>query len=355
MSFTGLSPSSPPLNRRDRLTAALHALTSNDTTDPELFKYGEEWLKIADTIPVSISDCVNTSQSPVLPEEQTNIDPALCPEPAFPHNLSGDEFDGSLIGLEDAIAYNSIHYLLWDSPLFNENANCATPYSSKQCSNDFYSQPFASAPGNWDIPLGQSSSQQPGPDNNYSGVSSIPSCENWGSSSNQIPEEQKGEQNVDVGDFAACSIRSSPKVTEKRGKQSLKRDQVQTSAPDTETHQNSSSIVVHRPQKRQRTHYVIEKRYRAGLGEKFDALRECVEAMKKSQPHPQQVTTPPSNENPTGEGDNSNGGSKMGKAEVLTEAVTLIQQIKEENEVLLEHLRLLIRRLRAMKLALFQD
>ncbi|KAJ5608510.1 hypothetical protein N7537_005129 [Penicillium hordei] len=116
-----------------------------------------------------------------------------------------------------------------------------------------------------------------------------------------------------------------------------------------------SPNTTHHPPKRQRSHYVIEKKYRAGLQERFEALRGCVMAWNEFQRR----------ESASGEaattGDELSGGSKMSnggrmnKAEVLSNAVTYIQELQEENEVVIHHLKLLIRRLRGVKQALQTD
>ncbi|KAH8128112.1 hypothetical protein ACSS6W_011093 [Trichoderma asperelloides] len=100
--------------------------------------------------------------------------------------------------------------------------------------------------------------------------------------------------------------------------------------------------------KRQRAHYAIEKRYRAGLQERFEALRDCVASMRQTQneQHPRGEMDGDEEASPNDEP------SRMNKAEVLHQATVCIQMLQEENEVVIEQMKLLIERLRAVKLAL---
>lgn len=107
------------------------------------------------------------------------------------------------------------------------------------------------------------------------------------------------------------------------------------------------------PEKRQRQHYAVEKRYRAGLNERFNVLRDCIEARRKTKSQRQPPNQPGSGAKSSGSG----GGpmpspAKINKAEVLHEAVVYIQDLEEENEVVLEHLKLLVHRLRNARVAL---
>ncbi|KAK3294117.1 uncharacterized protein B0H64DRAFT_180484 [Chaetomium fimeti] len=115
------------------------------------------------------------------------------------------------------------------------------------------------------------------------------------------------------------------------------------------------------PEKRQRPHYAIEKRYRAGLNERFEALRECIESrkMQSRQDQQDQYSRLPSLAMVLDAGSKSNSGSakpwpptRMNKADVLDKAVVYIRDLEEENVVLLEHLRITIRRLRDARAAL---
>ncbi|KAI0467784.1 hypothetical protein F4859DRAFT_224838 [Xylaria cf. heliscus] len=113
------------------------------------------------------------------------------------------------------------------------------------------------------------------------------------------------------------------------------------------------------PEKRQRQHYAVEKRYRAGLNERFNMLRDCIEARRKmkSQRRPNQPGAVVDAGNSAKGGGGGGGGpmqspAKINKAEVLHEAVVYIQDLEEENEVVLEHLKLLVHRLRNAKVAL---
>lgn len=118
--------------------------------------------------------------------------------------------------------------------------------------------------------------------------------------------------------------------------------------------------------KSQRAHSVIEKRYRAGINEKFEALRSCVESRKRQkleslgqalhqdsrEDEGGGATTIAGPERKKGPGGNGDAASRMNKAEVLSEAVEYIQQLEDENGMILEQLRILVQRLRATRKAL---
>ncbi|KAI1748342.1 hypothetical protein F4782DRAFT_517731 [Xylaria castorea] len=86
------------------------------------------------------------------------------------------------------------------------------------------------------------------------------------------------------------------------------------------------------PEKRQRQHYAVEKRYRAGLNERFNALRDCIEARRKmkSQRRPNQPGAVVNSGNSAEGGGGGGSGplqspTRINKAEVLHEAVVYIQ------------------------------
>ncbi|KAI3398902.1 hypothetical protein diail_8411 [Diaporthe ilicicola] len=140
------------------------------------------------------------------------------------------------------------------------------------------------------------------------------------------------------------------------------------------------------PPRNQRPHSAIEKRYRAGMNEKFEALRGCIESRKRPKQEslgqalrPESTcskgaeggggggggggtTTTPVTSAPerkkggagAGNGDaaSTTGGARMNKAEVLSEAAEYIQQLEDENGVMLEQLKMLVQRLRATRMAL---
>ncbi|KKY33264.1 hypothetical protein UCDDA912_g06779 [Diaporthe ampelina] len=128
-----------------------------------------------------------------------------------------------------------------------------------------------------------------------------------------------------------------------------------------------------RPPRGQRAHSAIEKRYRAGINEKFEALRACIEARKRPKQEslgqalrlggkgeaaavegagggatPSGATS--ARKGPGGGGDAASG--RMNKAEVLSEAAEYIQQLEDENGVMLDQLKVLVQRLRATRMAL---
>jgi len=153
--------------------------------------------------------------------------------------------------------------------------------------------------------------------------------------------------------------------------------QFQRFTPSSGKGTNSAPNIPRTPkQKSQRAHYVIEKKYRAGLYERFEALRACVAKWKKTRSPGQQqqqssgssvttasdekgedgaqntvVTGVGANAAASGSAPTAQGTMKMNKAEVLSEAVTCIDQLREENEVLLDHVKLLVQRIRAAKIA----
>lgn len=127
-----------------------------------------------------------------------------------------------------------------------------------------------------------------------------------------------------------------------------------------------------------RAHSAIEKRYRAGINEKFEALRVCIESRKRpkeeslgqvlgGRPGSKGAEGPgaggtTSGIRPTsakkgsagasGDGASAAAASRMNKAEVLSEAAEYIQQLEDENGVMLDQLKVLVQRLRATRMAL---
>lgn len=116
-----------------------------------------------------------------------------------------------------------------------------------------------------------------------------------------------------------------------------------------------------------RAHSTIEKRYRAGINEKFEILRSCVESRKM----PKQQALENGLSETSKDGDCGGGGAittildrkkgaggpgeaatRMNKAEVLSEAAEYIQQLEDENSLMLDQLKILVQRLRATWMAL---
>lgn len=117
--------------------------------------------------------------------------------------------------------------------------------------------------------------------------------------------------------------------------------------------------------KSHRAHSAIEKRYRAGINEKFEALRSCIESRKMPKQEPLGHTlSEASKENESGgattavldrkkgAGGSSDAGGRMNKAEVLSEATEYILQLEDENSLMLDQLKILVQRLRATRMAL---
>lgn len=125
------------------------------------------------------------------------------------------------------------------------------------------------------------------------------------------------------------------------------------------------------PRGAERAHSAIEKKYRAGINEKFEALRGCIESRRRPKQEPlgqalrpgskgegaesggattAGTTTSGKKGGPGGNGDAAN--TRMNKAEVLSEAAEYIQQLEDENGVMLDQLKVLVQRLRATRMAL---
>lgn len=125
------------------------------------------------------------------------------------------------------------------------------------------------------------------------------------------------------------------------------------------------------PRGAERAHSAIEKKYRAGINEKFEALRGCIESRRRPKQESLEqalrpgskgegsesggattagTTTSGKKGGPGGNGDAAN--TRMNKAEVLSEAAEYIQQLEDENGVMLDQLKVLVQRLRATRMAL---
>lgn len=126
------------------------------------------------------------------------------------------------------------------------------------------------------------------------------------------------------------------------------------------------------PRGAERAHSAIEKKYRAGINEKFEALRGCIESRRRPRQESLGQALRPGSK---GEGAESGGATtaagttcsgkkggfggngdaantRMNKAEVLSEAAEYIQQLEDENGVMLDQLKVLVQRLRATRMAL---
>lgn len=144
----------------------------------------------------------------------------------------------------------------------------------------------------------------------------------------------------------------------------------------------STSAAAHAAQRPRphRPHASVEKRYRAGINEKIEALRQCLE-MRKRPKHAKLhedlmaacTSSSPFSSAPSEDGSQSlanttdvptspSGGpddstpappsARMNKASVLIEACDYIQQLEEENAVMMEQLRSCVGRLRTTRQAL---
>lgn len=139
----------------------------------------------------------------------------------------------------------------------------------------------------------------------------------------------------------------------------------------------ASDKLCQQPRGAHRPHSAIEKRYRAGINEKFEALRGCIESRKRPKQESLGQALRPGSKGegagaevgggttspgttPTKKGAAGGSGadaaasssSRMNKAEVLSEAAEYIQQLEDENGAMLDQLKVLVQRLRATRMAL---
>ncbi|PNP75522.1 hypothetical protein FNYG_11151 [Fusarium nygamai] len=306
-----LSPSR--LKSRGELAASLQALLANDHVDLEILRPGAPWpsaTEIARLLPDSKGNQDLAAAMLCSPEEPTIIDPALSTGP-FPTNID----------LEPDWLSNLMAYQGGEVPKAAEvSLSCSAPEdigtSTGTGNTDSLPHFSPSSISQWDALLdsvcspiagcGASAESRPGPDQG-SGAALT--------GHGQLQHQSQGGESV-----------------------------------------NSSASENTLPRKRQRPHYAIEKRYRAGLQERFEALRDCVASLKQTQ-HEQRLAG--NNEDAT-EGDDglsnndTNKAGRMNKAEVLLQATVYIQQLQEENEVAIEHIKLLIGQFRIMKRAMRQ-
>lgn len=313
---------------REQLVASLQALLANDDVDLEILRAGAPWPSATEIVRLSQVSEINENAPATVccsAKEPVVVDPAL-----------GDESHQADIELDINWLSNLIPYHgdelseQPDSLLFGSaRERMSTSISSN--SSDYLSHFSSSSISQWDSLLESIGSQTP---QNITDVLS-PHCQDSG-----VPQPCIVVDHVQgEGQPATIGVeRQHPGATD--------RDE------------SASSIASGHvsPRKRQRPHYAIEKRYRAGLQERFEALRDCVASLKQTQ---QEKRLPGANEDLT-EGDDGSSASdrvtigRMNKAEVLSQATMCIQQLQEENEVAIEHIKLLISQLRVIKQAIQQ-
>ncbi|KAF4451242.1 putative HLH DNA binding domain protein [Fusarium austroafricanum] len=274
---------------RAELAASLQALLANDHVDLEILKPGAPWPSATEIAQLPADSDSNNNLEPVIvcaPEEPELVDPALYTDP-FPTNIE----------LEPD----------WLSKLMDSSQGCEVP--------ELVSCPTAESIS--------------------TGPSTLSACNtdyvSHFSSNSMIQWDTLLDSMCSPAPHSGHTAESQDRETEEQPRKSV----------DSSVSEQLS------PRKRQRPHYAIEKRYRAGLQERFEALRDCVSSLKQTQ---QELI----------EGDDgfrnsdADKAGRMNKAEVLNQATVYIQQLQEENEVALEHVKLLIGQLRIIKRAMRQ-
>ncbi|RLL99564.1 hypothetical protein CFD26_107131 [Aspergillus turcosus] len=307
MSNTPSASQASQPTRRDRMVSALRTLMINDHIDPEILRAGTQWMTAVDIETTQTSTPQATFQPASalndLPSDTnaTPIDPALCTESPFPLESGKSSANSVQSWMGDDYAWISND---WDAMLNSAEIDHSSSSTSASMSNSSVGTTSSLAD-----PIAQTPQTSP---------VALPSVDE--TSTRQPPQ------------LPFAVDRRSPE---------------KNSRP--------------RPSKHQRAHYLIEKRYRAGLHERFEALRDCVESWKhnqqqKEQQQQQQSSSPlsPGTTTDWTSKDASRGATRLNKSEVLYEAVAYIKLLQEENEVVMEHMKLLIRRFRATKRALQQ-
>ncbi|CEF71870.1 Transcription factor gra2 [Fusarium graminearum] len=316
------------IKSRGELIASLQALLANDHVDLEILRSGVPWPSATEIVQLSqVSE--SNEDAPVAACHSSNepvvVDPALGDDSHQAH------IDLDVNWLSNLIPYNGDELSEQpDSSLF-----CSPPermsVSDSSNNTDYLSHFSSSSICQWDNLLDSIGSQT------FQDTINVlsPHCQDSGVS-----------QPSNLADDTLGQGQPVSTVVQPQHPGSTERDESVSSIASSQES----------PRKRQRPHYAIEKRYRAGLQERFEALRDCVASLKKTQ-HEQRL--PGTNED-LAEGDD--GGSvsdratvgRMNKAEVLNQATLCIRQLQEENEVVMEYIKLLIKQFRVMKQAMQQ-
>ncbi|CAG2011415.1 unnamed protein product [Fusarium graminearum] len=298
------------IKSRGELIASLQALLANDHVDLEILRSGVPWPSATEIVQLSqVSE--SNEDAPVAACHSSNepvvVDPALGDDSHQAH------IDLDVNWLSNLIPYNGDELSEQpDSSLF-----CSPPermsVSDSSNNTDYLSHFSSSSICQWDNLLDSIGSQT------FQDTINVlsPHCQDSGVS-----------QPSNLADDTLGQGQPVSTVVQPQHPGSTERDESVSSIASSQES----------PRKRQRPHYAIEKRYRAGLQERFEALRDCVASLKKTQ-HEQRL--PGTNED-LAEGDD--GGSvsdratvgRMNKAEVLNQATLCIRQLQEENEVVME-------------------
>lgn len=329
-------PSPPRLRSRRQLVASLEALLANDDVDLDILRPGAPWPSATEISQLSQTSS-GTQYRPAAalcpPEDSIAIDPAL----------GGDFYhDGLTLDLDQSWLTNLVN----GDALSEEQADSfmATPaptsitpsasiHDGSNTTTDSCSNFSSMTTGRWNVPL----------DSVYSG----PAANMTNSQPQQLESRgPKTPESIDV----SRSLGLSRTASERDSTPAFQRWASKATNADEATGGSGQAL----PRKRQHPHYAIEKRYRAGLQEHFEALRDCVSSFKQRENEQQSLVNGDDVADWDDRADSKDGSSRMNKAEVLSQATIYIQQLQEENEAAIEHIKLLIKRLRLIKGALVQ-
>ncbi|EPS29065.1 hypothetical protein POX_f08117 [Penicillium oxalicum] len=329
MSYTPspLYPSASQPTRRDRMASALRTLMTNDNLDPEILRAGTQWMTALEEFtqtftPQATFQPASAQTNLPLDINTTPIDLALCTGSSFPLESGPSSTNPVQSWLGD----------IFSRPSLSNNL----PAHLMGCD---FTLDFARISDEGDVIL------------NSAEIDHSSST----STSTSICNSSVGTSSL--ADFIAQTPQTSPAPLLSLNETSTRPPLQLPFATDRRSQERSRP----RPSKHQRAHYIVEKRYRAGLHERFEALRECVENWKhqhqQKESQQEQQSSSPLSPGTTTDGTNegaNRGATRLNKSEVLCEAVAYINLLQEENEVVIEHMKLLIRRFRATKQALQQ-
>lgn len=423
--------------RREQLIATLEALIYNDDVDLDLFQPGAPWPQARDIT----QQAPNPFQVP-SPEERGNVQPGYQNAPVVDTSM-GDAADYSEIYADPLQFFDTNHNGVTgkDNSWFSQVHD--TGFESSATSVPSHSVPAPPTPphrhGHDDRTHGLSTSEYPPintsghddfihydfsrpmtspptsqpPEVTYSSISkqtnnpfvdfmSWDMFMDYGPS--PVTSDTKGTNSADDSyDDRQASVSPAPTPRQKavQPPTPANKRRRQLSAANHRRGSNSPSpppssraaAAAGQPQEKLgqpkgttvRAHSAIEKRYRAGINEKFEALRGCIESRKspkeeslgqalggagRARPDSKGAeglggttsssgagTTPAAKKCPggaasSGSGDGAAVATRMNKAEVLSEAAEYIQQLEDENGVMLDQLKVLVQRLRATRMAL---
>ncbi|KAH6950339.1 hypothetical protein BKA56DRAFT_682562 [Ilyonectria sp. MPI-CAGE-AT-0026] len=377
-----------PSNRKDKIKASLQALLSNDDIDLELFRPGTSWCHISDIAADQQREQTLRPPHPLLQlttrttvAEQNPTTAAIAPQEPFDDARILDTVLRADLSLGCPFRFGlspSLDSKQWDGqttlsnpadvPFLLDNHNAASmPNSSDrgQVETRYTLQAELGSFETFETTLG-GDQHDTGSNITRHSVSLASSNSSpprgWNTSSSQATG---WNMTADMGDMWIMS--ETPPAGDNAGTMKLagsftpqSHHSHTKSGPSPAPSKEPADAPALPPPKRQRAHYHIERRYRAGLNEKFDTLRDLMEARKLSQILQQQQDGRPCStdslastvDSAAATGSSTNRGeAKMNKAEVLHEAVVCVRELEEENEILMEHFKQLLRRLRATKYA----